>query len=49
MARMHLEDIEALEKATPGERTVFRFLRIRQPLSPTPSERFPVFPGAGQA
>jgi hypothetical protein len=27
MARMHPEDIEALEQATPGERTVFRFLR----------------------
>ncbi len=27
MARMHPEDIEGLENATPGERTVFRFLR----------------------
>ncbi len=27
MARMHPEDIEALESATPGERTAFRFLR----------------------
>jgi hypothetical protein len=26
MARMHPEDIEALEKATPGERNVFQFL-----------------------
>ena len=27
MARMHPEDIENLESATPGERKVFRFLR----------------------
>ncbi len=27
MARMHPEDIDDLENATPGERTVFRFLR----------------------
>ena len=27
MARMHPEDIESLENATPGEKTVFRFLR----------------------
>ena len=27
MARMHPEEIEALEKATPGERAVFRFLQ----------------------
>jgi hypothetical protein len=27
MARMHPDDIEALENATTGERTVFRFLR----------------------
>ena len=27
MARMHPEDIEDLENATPGERIVFRFLQ----------------------
>ena len=27
MARMHPDDIEGSEKATPGERTVFRFLQ----------------------
>ncbi len=27
MAGMHPDDIESLENATPGERTVFRFLR----------------------
>ena len=27
MTRMHPEDIDDLEKATPGERTVFRLLR----------------------
>ncbi|MBI4765454.1 MAG: hypothetical protein HY787_12755 [Deltaproteobacteria bacterium] len=27
MARMHPEEIETLDNATPGERTVFRFLR----------------------
>jgi hypothetical protein len=27
MARMHPEDIEALENATPGERAAFRFLK----------------------
>jgi hypothetical protein len=39
---MHPEDIDTLDKATPGESVVFRFLRILKLLSPTPSERFPV-------
>jgi hypothetical protein len=29
---MHLGDIEASEKVPPGERAVFRFLRILQPI-----------------
>jgi hypothetical protein len=37
---MHPEDIDTLDKATLGEKVVFKFLRILKLLSS--SERFPV-------